>query len=115
LLNLGAYPFVEKQILSNPNTELIELLSSIIISPEKKIRWDKLEKFLSIASSADEALAGNFEALKDAQEKSDLIRTYSGQTQQSNFTLDVTVRVIDFLLRFVTSITIYECHSYHHF
>ena len=74
----GAYPFVAKQILNNPNDELTRLLSTIIITPDKKIRWDRLEKFLSIASSADDALAGNFEALKDAQERSDLIKAYSG-------------------------------------
>ena len=110
LLSLGAYPFVAKQILSDPNTELVELLSAIILSPDKKIRWDKLEKFLSIASSADDALAGDFEALKDAQEKSDLIRTYSGSTQQSNVTVDITVRVMDFLLRLVISY-----HHHHHY
>jgi predicted unusual protein kinase regulating ubiquinone biosynthesis (AarF/ABC1/UbiB family) len=109
----GAYPFVAKQILSDPNTELVELLSAIILSPDKKIRWDKLEKFLSIASSADDALAGDFEALKDAQEKSDLIRTYSGSTQQqSNVTVDVTVRVMDFLLRLVMSYHHHHHHSY---
>ena len=78
--------------------ELTQLLSDVIVSPSGKIRWDKLEQFISISSNADRALEGNFAALKDAQDRSDLIKTYSGTQAKSNFTFEATMQILDFLL-----------------
>jgi predicted unusual protein kinase regulating ubiquinone biosynthesis (AarF/ABC1/UbiB family) len=96
----GAYPFIAKQILTDPSPELVNLLKSILINPaDGSIRWDKLEQFISIASNADAAVAGDFSKLKVAQDRSDLIKTYSGIPQtEGNFTFDVTLQIMDFIL-----------------
>jgi len=107
----GAYPFVAKQIIGNtsPSPELIALIHKVILTENGRIRWNKLESFVSLAGSADKALAGNFQALKDAQEKSDLRRTYGAykqgtapkmdsDPQVSVFSIDLLNDVLDFLL-----------------
>ena len=95
----GAYPFIAKQILTSNNPELMKLLRSIVINPEDgKIRWDKLEQVLSISSNADSAINGDFNALKQAQDRSDLMKAYSNQQVDGNYTLDVILTVVDFLL-----------------
>ena len=94
----GAYPFIAKQILSSPSPELGELLKAVIVNKEGRIKWSKLEQFISISSNADAALAGNFKALQNAQERSDLLRTYGGNQIEGNFTYEVTLQIIDFLL-----------------
>lgn len=95
----GAYPFIAKQILTSNNPELMKLLRSIVINPDDgKIRWDKLEQVLSISSNADSAMQGDFNALKQAQVRSDLTLTYSNQQVSSNYTMDVILTIVDFLL-----------------
>lgn len=90
----GAYPFIAKQILTSPSPELTALLQDIIVTPSGNIRWDKLEQFISISSNADRALEGNFAALKVAQDRSDILKTYTGSQTKSNFTLEVSLQVI---------------------
>lgn len=95
----GAYPFIAKQILTSNNPELMKLLRSIVINPvDEKIRWDKLEQVLSISSNADSAMQGDFNALKHAQDRSDLIKAYNNQQVDSNYTMDVILTIVDFLL-----------------
>jgi predicted unusual protein kinase regulating ubiquinone biosynthesis (AarF/ABC1/UbiB family) len=94
----GAYPFIAKQILSDPSPQLVELLKSVLIDPSNgKIRWDKLEQFVSIASNADAAVAGDFSALKVAQNRSDIIRAVTGTQLEGNFTFDVTMQIMNFI------------------
>ena len=82
----GAYPFIAKQVLLNTANssdaasprEMNRLLSRIMVDPQtKRIRWNKLEQFVSISSYADKAAEGDFAALKKAQNRADLIKTYS--------------------------------------
>jgi len=117
----GAYPFIAKQILENPEPEMQALLKSVMVSPQGRIRWDKVEQFVSIASNADAAMAGNFSALKTAQARTDLVKTYasgvankpstlagggsssSGSNQEDSnslteITVEVATTVLDFLL-----------------
>ena len=96
----GAYPFVAKQILENPSEEMQSLLRSVMISqPEGRIRWDKLEQFISISSNADAAMDGDFSALKRAQSRSDLVKAYSGGPQEEfELSYDVALQVLNFLL-----------------
>ena len=60
----GAYPFIARQILTNPSPEMTKLLQSLIVTSDGRIRWDKLEQFISISANADAAVQGNFQALK---------------------------------------------------
>jgi predicted unusual protein kinase regulating ubiquinone biosynthesis (AarF/ABC1/UbiB family) len=53
----GAYPFIAKQLLTSPSPELKELLQSIILDDNGRIRWERLEQFVSISSSADKVPA----------------------------------------------------------
>ena len=86
-------------MLSAPSVEMTSLLKSVLLNPEDgSIKWEKLEQFISIASNADAAVSGDFQALKKAQDRSDLVKLYSGKQQQANITLDVTVQIIDFLV-----------------
>ena len=43
-------------------------------------------------------ITGNFKALQYAQERSDLLRTYQDNSIKGNFTYEVSVKIIDFLL-----------------
>lgn len=94
----GAYPFIAKQLLSSPSPELKELLQTVILTDEGRIRWDRLEQFVSIAGSADKAIQGDFDALKSAQDRSDIIKAFRGQQQTSNFTMEVSLSILDFLV-----------------
>ena len=86
-------------MLSAPSAEMTSLLKSVLINSEDgSIKWEKLEQFISIAANADAAVSGDFQALKKAQDRSDLVKLYSGKQQQANVTLDVTVQIIDFLV-----------------
>ena len=100
----GAYPFIAKQILLNQagngsdvgsQREMNKLLSSIMIDREtQRIRWDKLEQFVSISSYADRALEGDFTALKSAQSRADLIKTYSKQDKSVDSPGETTRRLL---------------------
>ncbi len=100
----GAYPFIAKQILLNQagnssdlasQREMNNLLSSIMIDKDKqRIRWDKLEQFVSISSYADRALQGDFTALKSAQSRADLIKTYSKQDKSADTPSKTTRRLL---------------------
>lgn len=109
----GAYPFIAKQILLNQGTndvsarqEMSNLLQAIMIDREtKRIKWNKLEQFVSISSYADKALDGDFQALKSAQSRADLIKTYASGNADNNgeedgmaVTLDLVLQMLDFLL-----------------
>lgn len=87
----GAYPFIAKQVLVNQQNssdaasqqEMNRLLSSIMVDQQtQRIRWSKLEQFVSISSYADKAVGGDFAALKKAQNRADLIKTYSRQDDE---------------------------------
>lgn len=98
----GAYPFVAKQMLTAPSAEMTSLLKSILINQNNgKIKWEKLEQFVSIASNADAAVNGNFEALKQAQDRSDVSKIYTNGLNDANeitVTYDITLSIMDFLL-----------------
>lgn len=94
----GAYPFIARQLLSSPSPELKDLLRTVILTPKGRIRWDRLEQFISIAGSADRAMSGDFNALKTAQERSDIVKAFKGQQQASNFTMEVSLSIIEFLI-----------------
>lgn len=86
-------------MLSAPSAEMSGLLKSVLINQgDGSIRWEKLEQFISIASNADAAISGDFQALKKAQERSDLAKLYAGQQKQANVTLNVTLQIFDFLI-----------------
>jgi hypothetical protein len=86
-------------MLSAPSAEMSGLLKSVLINAgDGSIRWEKLEQFISIASNADAAISGDFQALKKAQERSDLAKLYAGQQKQGNVTLNVTLQIFDFLV-----------------
>lgn len=53
----GAYPFIARQILTNPSPEMNRLLQSLIVTTEGRIRWEKLEQFISISANADAAVS----------------------------------------------------------
>ena len=89
----GAYPFIAKQVLANQanssdaasREEMNRLLSSIMVDQKtQRIRWNKLEQFVSISSYADKAAGGDFAALKKAQNRADLIKTYSRQDSEGS-------------------------------
>jgi predicted unusual protein kinase regulating ubiquinone biosynthesis (AarF/ABC1/UbiB family) len=94
----GAYPFIAKQIISSPSEEMTTLLRAVLVDENERIRWDKLEEVLSVASTADAAIDGNFDALKQAQYRTDLAKKYAGKDIQGNFTFEVTLQIMDFLL-----------------
>lgn len=86
-------------MLSAPSAEMTSLLKSVLINPtDGTIRWEKLEQFISIASNADAAISGDFQALKKAQDRSDLAKLYAGKQQEANVTFDVTLQIFDFLV-----------------
>jgi len=94
----GAYPFVAKQVLTAQSPEMTRLLRSVLIdSTTGRIRWNKLEQFLSIASNADSAINGNFAALKRAQSRSDFLNTFKDNQEDSNFTADTVIQILNFL------------------
>ena len=74
----GAYPFIAKQILNNNKNspELQNLLKAVLLTPQGRIKWSKLEKFVNLAGAADKALDGDFQSLKRAQDASDIRREY---------------------------------------
>jgi predicted unusual protein kinase regulating ubiquinone biosynthesis (AarF/ABC1/UbiB family) len=88
----GAYPFIIKQILDNPSTEMVKLLEAVLLKRDEgsrvRIQWDKLEQFISIASKADAAIKGNFNAMKTS---------YSPSSNR-NASFEITVQILDFLL-----------------
>ena len=110
----GAYPFIAKQILQNPEPEMQSLLRTIMVSPEGRIRWDRVEQFVSIAANADAAAAGDFSRLQTAQDRSDpRLAWRQGDPENKNnnnknknknesdsdkLNLDVVTAVLDFLL-----------------
>lgn len=94
----GAYPFVAALLLNNPSREIQGLLQSVMLTPAGRIRWEKLEQFISISSNADAAMGGDFSALKAAQSRSDLINTYAGNTDRVDLSLDVALQILSFLL-----------------
>lgn len=94
----GAYPFIMKQILEDPSQEMIDLLKAVLLYPNGGIQWDKLEQFISIASSAESAINGNFKAMKKGQDRSDIIKAWTGTQVRGNVTLDVALNILDFLL-----------------
>lgn len=53
----GAYPFIARQILTSPSPEMNRLLQSLIVTTEGRIRWEKLEQFISISGNADAAVS----------------------------------------------------------
>jgi hypothetical protein len=81
---------------------MTSLLKSILINQNNgKIKWEKLEQFVSIASNADAAVNGNFEALKQAQDRSDVSKIYTNglnDANEINITYDITLSIMDFLL-----------------
>jgi predicted unusual protein kinase regulating ubiquinone biosynthesis (AarF/ABC1/UbiB family) len=99
----GAFPFVAKQILTSDNPELDKLVRAVIVDPEEgRIRWNRLEQLLSIVNNANKALDGDFSALQDAQERSDVRKSYieGGMTEgpASDLTADVILVCADYLL-----------------
>ena len=93
------YPFIAKQMLESPSPEMITLLQAVLVNPTtRRIRWDKLEEFLSISANANAAVAGDFSALQSAQNRADLVKVYSNQRVEGNFTMEVTLQIMDFLL-----------------
>ena len=86
-------------MLSAPSPEMTSLLKSVLINTDNgSIKWEKLEQFISIASNAEQAMSGNFQALKKAQDRSDIAKLYSGKKQETNVTFDVTIQIFDFLI-----------------
>lgn len=86
-------------MLSAPSEEMTGLLKSVLINPDNgSIKWEKLEQFISIAGNADAAMTGDFQALKQAQDRSDIIKIYSQKQTQANMTVDVTLQIFDFLI-----------------
>ena len=86
-------------MLSAPSEEMTGLLKSVLINSDNgSIKWEKLEQFISIAGNADAAMTGDFQALKKAQDRSDLIKLYSKKQVQANMTYDVTIQIFDFLI-----------------
>lgn len=123
----GAYPFILRQILTEPQPEMNRFLRMILLDEKNHIRWERLEQFLTISKSADDAMKGDFQALKDAQEKADIMKQFQqlqssssstqnqrtsslgpssqAQTAQSTtkkaddrFTVEVVSQVVDYLL-----------------
>lgn len=93
----GAYPFIAKQVLTAQSPEMTRLLRSVLIDPAGRIRWSKLEQFLSIASNADSAINGNFAALKRAQSRSDFLKSFTDSQEDSNFNADTVIQILNFL------------------
>eukprot|EP00981_Chlorochromonas_danica_P000920 scaffold222_cov176-Ochromonas_danica.AAC.7 len=115
----GAYPFILRQILSEPQPEMNRFLRMILLDEKNHIRWERLEQFLTISKSADDAMKGDFQALKDAQEQADVMKQFQ-QLQSSSssssplkqtpsvqnttkkgddrFTVEVVSQVVDYLL-----------------
>ena len=86
-------------MLSAPSEEMTGLLKSVLINSDNgSIKWEKLEQFISIAGNADAAMTGDFQALKKAQDRSDLMKLYSKKQVQANMTYDVTIQIFDFLI-----------------
>ena len=86
-------------MLSAPSEEMTGLLKSVLINSDNgSIKWEKLEQFISIAGNADAAMTGDFQALKKAQDRSDIIKLYSKKQVQQNMTYDVTIQIFDFLI-----------------
>ena len=57
----------------------------MLIDDENRIKWDKLEELISIASNAGAALAtDDFSALKRAQEQSDLVMRFNRNSVDKN-------------------------------
>lgn len=74
-------------------------MSTIIIDENtKRIRWNRLEQFVSISSNADRAISGDFSALKVAQERSDVIKAFKGEQETQEITYEVSIQILDFLL-----------------
>ena len=99
----GAYPFIARQILSEPSAEMNELLRKVLLTKESRIRWDKLEQFISISSQADKAMAGDFSALQSAQNRSDVARQYQKEESDSEESLEslsvgIATQILDYLL-----------------
>lgn len=109
----GAYPFVARQILADPSTEMSQLLNSILVDKlTGRIQWDKLEQFISISSSANAAMEGDFEALKTAQSRSDVLKNLQEEGPASDFNFEVTSQMMDYLLsdngKFLREPLVYE-------
>lgn len=98
----GAYPFVLRQILTDPAPELNTLLKSVLVNKEGRIKWEKLEQFLTTSRNADEAMKGDFQALKKAQDRSDVVKSYQ-QGDSPSATVDTVgieaiSQIFDYLL-----------------
>ena len=75
-------------MLSAPSEEMTGLLKSVLINSDNgSIKWEKLEQFISIAGNADAAMTGDFQALKKAQDRSDIIKLYSKKQVQQKDTV----------------------------
>lgn len=69
------------------------LLQSLIVTPTGSIRWDKLDQFISISSNADAVMQGDFQALKQAQGRSDLMKTYGARSTTTAATATTTIQL----------------------
>jgi len=94
----GAYPFIARQILSEPSPEMGKLLRSILLTQDGHINWAQLEQFVSISSKADAAMGGDFKALQGAQARSDIGKIYQNKAEGEDLTLDVASQILDYLL-----------------
>lgn len=95
----GAYPFIAYQILADPSPEMNQLLNSILIDENSgRIRWDKLEQFISISSNANAALEGDFSKLQSAQNRSDVLAAFQDQGAESDFDFQIITQIMDYLL-----------------
>lgn len=73
----GAYPFIIRQVLTDPSPELNDLFATVLVNKTtNRIRWNKLESWMKLSLQAEKAMKGNFQALKASQSTTNLVNMY---------------------------------------
>jgi len=78
----GSYPFVAQLLLDDENDSLRKLLERTLVKPQGGLRWSRLEQLVSIAAAARSSLEDP-DALRGAQQRSDLIKKYGGASAEA--------------------------------
>jgi predicted unusual protein kinase regulating ubiquinone biosynthesis (AarF/ABC1/UbiB family) len=91
----GAYPYIANQILNSPTSDMRDLLRRVLIRPNGRIDWKRLEQLLTISRAVR---SRDYAELKKAQDRSDIRKSLLGEQEETTVTLDLALQVVNFLL-----------------
>lgn len=99
----GAYPFIVRQILENPESGARDLLKRVMLTPDNRIDWVSLERLVSIARDAKDT--SDTASLSRATRRAELAPVLFSQwsddkssATEARFGSDAVAALLDFVL-----------------